>query len=43
VQVVDDLDIPVLHIVFEGDSDDGNPTGNGHKAKVVVMCDDLPK
>jgi hypothetical protein len=35
---MDDLDITVLHIVFEGD-----PTGNGHTDKVVVMCDTIPR
>jgi hypothetical protein len=40
---MDDLDIPVLHIVFEGDSDKGNPSGNGHTDKVVVMCDKIDR
>jgi hypothetical protein len=40
VQVMDDLDIPILHILYD---DIGKPRANQHEDKVVVMCDELPR
>jgi hypothetical protein len=37
---MDDLDIPILHILYD---DVGKPRANQHEDKVVVMCDEIDK
>jgi len=39
VGVQDDLDIPILHVVFEGDGNKWKAKGNQHEDEVVVMCE----
>ena len=43
MRVKDDLNIPILHIVFEGDGDDWKARGNQHEDKVIIMCDKIDK
>lgn len=41
MRLQDDLDIPILHVVFEGNGKDWSAKGNGHEDKVVIMCDKM--
>jgi hypothetical protein len=43
VGVQEDLDIPVLHVVFEGDGNEWKAKGNQHEDKVVVMCEETAR
>jgi hypothetical protein len=43
VSIQANLDIPVLHVVFEGDGKKWKGKGNQHEDKVVVMCEEIDR